>query len=122
MFKAYGEFWNNLFNFSGTASRSQYWWPIIFNYIIGGVIVNYISTANGYSIDTIYTMSDLTVNTLAKTIAFLVWLGTLSLKFRRLHDSDHSGGWILISFIPFIGTIWFFILMILPTRRNRWTY
>ncbi|MDN6419429.1 MAG: DUF805 domain-containing protein, partial [Lactiplantibacillus plantarum] len=52
--------------------------------------------------------------------ALIVWLGTLSLKFRRLHDSDHTAWWILIDLVPIIGTIWFFILMVLPSRSNRW--
>ena len=104
MASAYRKFWDNLLNFSGTATRSEYWWPVIINYILGGI----------------YNWSDLSVNTMSKLLALIVWLGTLSLKFRRLHDSDHTAWWILIDLVPIIGTIWFFILMVLPSRSNRW--
>lgn len=53
-------------------------------------------------------------------VVFIVWIATLSVKMRRLHDTDRSGWWVLIEFIPLIGTIWFYILMLLPTKTNRW--
>jgi uncharacterized membrane protein YhaH (DUF805 family) len=30
---------------------------------------------------------------------------------RRLHDSDRSGFWYFIAFVPFIGGIWLLILL-----------
>lgn len=44
----------------------------------------------------------------------------LSLRFRRLHDSNHSAWWILIMIIPIIGDIWFVILMLLPSKANNY--
>ena len=120
MASAYRKFWDNLLNFSGTATRSEYWWPVIINYILGGIIIAIIQMIMGHPIEDIYNWSDLSVNTMSKLIALIVWLGTLSLKFRRLHDSDHTAWWILIDLVPIIGTIWFFILMVLPSRSNRW--
>ena len=120
MASAYRKFWDNLLNFSGTATRSEYWWPVIINYILGGIIIAIIQMIMGHPIEDIYNCSDLSVNTMSKLIALIVWLGTLSLKFRRLHDSDHTAWWILIDLVPIIGTIWFFILMVLPSRSNRW--
>lgn len=37
----------------------------------------------------------------------------LAVSVRRLHDTDRCGWWILVSFIPFVGGIWFLILMVL---------
>ena len=34
MASAYRKFWDNLLNFSGTATRSEYWWPVIINHIL----------------------------------------------------------------------------------------
>ncbi|MBM7618083.1 uncharacterized membrane protein YhaH (DUF805 family) [Weissella uvarum] len=120
MVEAYSAFWHNIFNFSGTANRKSYWWPIIINYLLGNILVWLISNLMGHPISDVHTAGDLAVQLMAMLINFLVWLATLSLKFRRLHDSDHSAWWILIQIIPIIGTIWWFILMILPTKRNRW--
>lgn len=41
---------------------------------------------------------------------------SLTLGVRRLHDSGRGGGWILINLVPFIGNIWFLILMLLPSQ------
>ncbi|PMD68221.1 DUF805 domain-containing protein [Companilactobacillus nuruki] len=120
MINSYKKFWDNIFNFSSTSSRSDYWWPVIINYILGGLLIGIIQKLMGHSIEDIYTISDLTTNTLVRLVTIIVWIGTLSVKVRRLHDTDRSGWWILIDLIPLIGTIWFFILMILPSKRSRW--
>jgi len=83
--------------------------------------MNVVEKLQGHSIENIYNFGDLTTNTVAKTIALLVWIATLIIKARRLHDTDRSAGWIFIQLIPLIGTIWFFILMVLPTTsESRW--
>jgi uncharacterized membrane protein YhaH (DUF805 family) len=120
MIKSYQRFWHNLFNFSGVSSRSDYWWPVIINYIIGGILITIVQAALGHPIQDIYSWSDLGISTISKLIAFIVWLGTLSLQFRRLHDTDRSGWWVLLPILPIIGTIWYFILMILPSKPSRW--
>ena len=119
---AYKEFWTKMFVWNATATRAQYWIPIIVNYFIGGILINVIEKIQGHSLEDIYNFSDLSTNTVAKLIALLVWIATLTVKARRLHDTNRSAGWILISAIPLIGNIWFFILMILPTTsESRWT-
>ncbi|KRK87003.1 DUF805 domain-containing protein [Lentilactobacillus sunkii] len=122
MIKSYGEFWRHILTFNAKANRSQYWWPIILNYFLGGIVVTMIEIALGHPLETIYTWSDLYVNNVGKFVVCIVWIGTWSLKVRRLHDTDHSGWWILMQLVPFIGAIWFFILMILPGVSNsRWS-
>lgn len=121
MVELYKKFWHNITNFSGTANRPDYWWPVIINYILGVIIIAIIQSITGHPIEDIYNLSDLNINLASKIIAFIVWLGMWTLKVRRLHDTDRSGWWILIEIIPLIGTIWFFILMILPSKENRWS-
>jgi uncharacterized membrane protein YhaH (DUF805 family) len=42
-------------------------------------------------------------------IDFIIYIGlfltSLSLMVRRLHDTDRSGWWYLIAFVPFVGGI-----------------
>lgn len=49
-------------------------------------------------------------------------LGTLipsvAVAVRRLHDTDRSGWWLLLAFLPIIGAIWLFILMIIGGTRG----
>lgn len=77
--------------FSGRTSRSGYWWFYLF----------YILVLVGASI------VDAAIKTPILTgLAVLgLFLPSLAILVRRLHDTDHSGWWILISFIPLVGTI-----------------
>ena len=121
MLTSYKEFWTKILTWNATATRSQYWIPVIINYFLGGLLVNVIEKLQGNELGDIYNIADLTTNTTAQVIYLLVWVATLTLKVRRLHDTNHSAGWILIQFVPIIGTIWFFVLMVLPTTpESRW--
>lgn len=121
MIESYKNFWNNITNFSDTARRSDFWWPAIINAIVGFLIVNIYTFSVGHPITDIYNFSDLALATGRNIVVFLVWLANLSVTIRRLHDTDRSGWWILLQLIPFIGPIWFIILMILPGKSNRWS-
>ena len=118
MFKSYKKFWQNIFNFSGTASRSEYWWPVIINWVLAFILIHLVESLLGHSINDIYTWGDWSIKTSSLIISFVVWIAMLSLRFRRLHDSNHTAWWILIMIIPIIGDIWFVILMLLPSKAN----
>lgn len=47
-------------------------------------------------------------------VAVWVTLGNLGYTVRRLHDSNHSGWWYLLAFIPF-GFIFVLYLLVLPS-------
>lgn len=121
MLTSYKEFWTKILTWNATATRSQYWIPVIINYFLGGLVLNLVEAMQGHPIGDIYNLTDLTTNTTAQVIYLLVWVATLTLKVRRLHDTNHSAGWLFIQLIPIIGTIWFFVLMVLPTTpESRW--
>jgi uncharacterized membrane protein YhaH (DUF805 family) len=77
--------------FSGRSSRSAYWWWTLFYFlvILGASIL------------------DAAANT--PIFVGLAWLAlilpNLAVLVRRLHDTDHSGWWVLIGLIPLIGAI-----------------
>lgn len=77
--------------FSGRSSRSAYWWWTLF----------YVLIVIGASI----------LDAAMKTPIFtgLTWLAliipNLAVLVRRLHDTDHSGWWVLIGLIPLVGAI-----------------
>ena len=83
---------SNYAKFNGRASRSELWWFFLF-YVVVVLILNIIISLTG----------------LPNVIFFLVWLGfvlqMLGLYFRRLHDIDRTAWWILIAFVPLIGSI-----------------
>ncbi|WP_424349212.1 DUF805 domain-containing protein [Latilactobacillus sp. 5-91] len=120
MVKSYQRYWARILDFTGTSNRPDFWWPIIINYILGGIIIGIIQAMTGHPISEIYNIGDLGISMGRNIVVFIVWIATLSVKIRRLHDTDRSGWWVLIEFVPLIGTIWFYILMLLPTKSNRW--
>ena len=85
----------NYVNFTGRASRSEFWFWVLF-----AVLVSVAATL----IDTVlFSDSEMSpVNTLAG-VALL--LPNLSVAVRRLHDIDRSGWWILLGLIPIVGWI-----------------
>ena len=94
---------NNYTNFSGRARRSEYWYFILFYYIIS-ILAVVLDNLLGLAMEMIgYGL-----------ITFLVALAhiipSFALTVRRLHDVGKSGWFIFISFIPLIGTIWLLVL------------
>ena len=51
-----------------------------------------------------------------------VIIPALAVAVRRLHDTDRSGWWLLIGFIPLIGLLVLLIFMILDSSPGRNTY
>ena len=84
---------NNYCNFSGRASRSEFWWFQLFMLVVSCVagVVGAIFGKYGTWIPS------------AVGLAFL--LPCFGLMFRRLHDIGKSGWWWLLSFIPLVGGI-----------------
>lgn len=72
--------------FNGRASRSEYWWFVLFQLIVI-VVLNLIYAP---------------LSTLA-SLALL--LPSIMVSIRRLHDVDKSGWFLLLAFIPLIGAL-----------------
>ena len=93
-------------DFSGRARRKEYWGYSLFLtlfYIGGGIICAII--------DLILELPIFTVLLYISTLAFVV--PSIAATVRRLHDIGKSGAWYFISFVPFIGGIWLFVLTLL---------
>jgi len=83
----------NYCNFNGRASRSEYWWFVLFTFVLGVLI----SVVFSFS-DTLQTVASSLVN-----LALL--LPGLGLAVRRLHDLGKSGWNLLLALIPIVGAI-----------------
>jgi uncharacterized membrane protein YhaH (DUF805 family) len=82
---------NNYTNFTGRASRPEFWWWVLFEIIVF-VVAQFISAALDSAI--FYFL-----------VVLALFLPSLAVSIRRLHDTNRSGWWILISFVPLIGFI-----------------
>lgn len=103
------KFYGNYCKFRGRSSRSAYWWPQLFLGVIGMVLELFANGATSHA------------GILIWGIIIGAWglfnlLPQLGVAVRRLHDTGRGGGWIFINLVPFIGTIWFVVLMILPSQ------
>lgn len=88
----YTDILKNYVGFSGRATRSEYWWFALINFIIT-LIIEIIDKVAG-----IYPL-------LTAIYSLALLLPSLALSFRRLHDTGRSAGWLFIGLIPIIGWI-----------------
>lgn len=100
--------------FSGRASRAQYWYfQLVFLVILIVALILDVATENAES-DPLGAFL---------TLAILVHLlPALAITARRLHDTDRSGWFILIGYIPVIGQIMLLIFMTEPSKPGRYTF
>jgi uncharacterized membrane protein YhaH (DUF805 family) len=117
--------YRNYARFDGRATRPEYWWYTLFYFlvVIGAwfIVLVFVGTGS-FTYDNAYPYYHyapsplFSLSLLAIGIFGLVnLLPGLAVAVRRLHDSDKSGWWILIAFIPYVGVIVLIVLLALPS-------
>ena len=81
--------------FSGRARRSEYWYFFLFNCIVSALIGAIGAAIGGES----------TANSLSSIWSLAVFIPTLAVSWRRLHDIGKAGGYWFLNFIPLVGQI-----------------
>jgi uncharacterized membrane protein YhaH (DUF805 family) len=81
--------------FNGRAARPEFWWFVLFNVIISAAIQLVFSAIAGHS----------TGQAVGELYSLAVLLPSLGVGIRRLHDTNRTGWWYLLVFIPIIGWI-----------------
>jgi uncharacterized membrane protein YhaH (DUF805 family) len=101
--------------FSGRASRSEFWWFVLF-IVLGGIVFSIIdlmlfgtttTTSNSVS-------SESDFAPLSTLFSLATLLPNISVSVRRLHDTDRSGWWWWLWLVPLIG--WIILLVWYATR------
>tara|TARA_B100000963_G_scaffold358713_1_gene384012 strand:+ start:185 stop:544 length:360 start_codon:yes stop_codon:yes gene_type:complete len=98
----------NYANFNGRATRSEYWWFILFSVIVGFVtgIIDFMIDSTGNFV-------------LFNSIASLALLiPQLSAACRRLHDVGKSGWWQLL-YLTIIGGIVVLVWLVTETTKKK---
>lgn len=98
-------------DFNGRASRSEFWWWVLFTTLISivlNLIGGCISGFNGHQ--------PLVITIIGYALGIFFLLPSLGVAVRRLHDIGKGGGWIFINCVPAIGNIWFFVLTVLASE------
>ena len=102
-------------DFNGRARRKEYWMFVLFNIIISFVLGLVDRLFGTFS-------SKAGIGILGVLYSLAVLIPGLAVTVRRLHDIGKSGWMILIGLIPFIGTIWFLVLMLLDSNPGENKY
>jgi uncharacterized membrane protein YhaH (DUF805 family) len=77
--------------FSGRSSRPAYWWFVLLQ-----VLALFVAAILDAALKTWV---------LYVVVVLALFLPSIAVTIRRLHDAGHSGWWWLFGFIPIIGTI-----------------
>ncbi len=90
--------------FSGRASRSELWWWVL------ALIIVLIGTqiVDAFAITPLLGFDFGDANSgqpLSWLVSLAVLLPNIAVGVRRLHDTDRSGWWILIGFVPVVGAL-----------------
>lgn len=114
MFKAYGRFWKNYVNFKERATRGDYWWPMLCQFIIAGIYMVLLWSQMVYDEATamfVYTGFGSVLYWIYLIFGLACILPTLSVAVRRLHDIGKSGWWYLLILVPCVGGIVILVFM-----------
>ena len=94
--------WNN---FSGRASRSEYWWiraiQLVGQFLWWILLIGALQMDNLSAADAVVGLVMVVVLAVAALVMLVLTIPILSLAVRRLHDTDHSGWFFLVQFLPF---------------------
>jgi uncharacterized membrane protein YhaH (DUF805 family) len=115
---AFSRFFRKYATFSGRASRSAYWWWALIAFIFGLVLeVVAISVgAVGTSINPVTNSVSFgagywVVLAIVWAVSLAILVPSLAICWRRLHDTNRSGGYYFLGFIPFVGGIILIVLL-----------
>ena len=90
--------------FSGRASRSEYWWFALASFLVI-MVAAIIDGAAGTVVVTLL------------AYLFLIIPG-IAVSVRRLHDVDRSGTYLLLNLVPLVGSIVLFIWSVTPGDKK----
>ncbi|SDH59105.1 Uncharacterized membrane protein YhaH, DUF805 family [Leifsonia sp. 98AMF] len=120
--QAIKRFFTKYADFTGRASRSEYWWWILFSVIVA-IVLEVLALGLGFAGATVNDDGTSTPGPLfwIPGLLIAVWsLGTivphLALIWRRLHDADLAGPFFFLGFVPIVGGITVLVLTILPSK------
>jgi len=93
--------------FGGRAGRPEFWWFQLANFIVSigvAIVAAIVLGSHNQALSDLYSLA--------------VFIPSLALSIRRLHDTDRSGWWMLLLFLIFIGWIVLIVFWCLQGTRG----
>ena len=95
----------NYAKFTGRACRSEFWFFVLFNFVISNAL-------NIMSQSLLWFNDDMIgVVLIGNIYGLAVFIPSLAVTVRRLHDTGKSGWWILSYHLPILLTVVFFVVL-----------
>ena len=98
---------SNITNFSGRASRPEFWWWVLAVWLIDVVISLLWGPLTGEDSGFLWL--------LGYAVMIVVMLATIAVGCRRLHDTGRSGWLQLLWLVPCVGVIVLIVFWVQPT-------
>lgn len=111
----YLEVWKKYAEFSGRARRKEYWYFALFNFIIS-VLLAFIDGMTGTF------SAEVGLGLLGGLYLLAVLIPGIAVSVRRLHDTERSGWWFLIAFIPIIGPLVLLVFFVIDSTPGQNEY
>ncbi len=97
--------------FGGRARRKEYWYFVLFN-LLASIALGVIDGITGtYS-------EDAGLGLLGGIYALAVFIPSIAVAMRRLHDTGRSGWWLLLALIPILGFLVLLVFMLLDSESG----
>lgn len=109
LIQCYLDAWRRYAQFAGRTSRRDYWM-----FVLGNVIVQF---ALGF-LKAFGSFGALLSLLISLIYSLSIFIPSLSIAVRRLHDTGRTGWWLWISLIPLVGWVWILVLMALPSKGS----
>jgi len=107
----------NYVGFSGRARRKELWMFVLFNLIVS-IVIGIIDGIAGTMTTVDAGGIPVQVGIIGIVYSLAVLLPGIAVGVRRLHDTNRSGWWLLIWFIPVIGWLVLLVFYILEGTRG----
>ena len=102
---------NLLFGFQGRANRAKFWLVALAIFVVEAILFAILGSNVAMSDDpqeALARMGPVTSIVLLLFGILVTWI-SIAVGIKRFHDRNKSGVWVLIIFVPVIGSLWYLI-------------
>ena len=97
-------FFKNYANFEGRSTKSEYWWAYLFT-LLASFAAGFVPLSSQFN----YLAETITVNYLSSIVSVALFIPSLAVAVRRLHDTGKSWKYMFINLIPIVGWILYIV-------------
>jgi uncharacterized membrane protein YhaH (DUF805 family) len=105
-------------DFSGRSRRKEYWMFVLFQILLLVPMMLLFIAFGGPGEDPSDPFGSIVLLGLLLVYALVFLIPGIAVQVRRFHDQDKSGWFILLGFIPYVGSLILFVFMCLEGTRG----